>query len=56
MFLSDFSIRRPVAATVMIISLVVFGIIGLLLVIAAIAVERKLEDIKSWREVLDTWE
>jgi len=29
MFLSDFSIRRPVAATVMIISLVVFGIIGL---------------------------
>lgn len=29
MFLSDFSIRRPVAATVMIVSLVVFGIIGL---------------------------
>jgi hypothetical protein len=35
---------------------IVFGIIGLLLVMAAIAVERKLEDIKSWREVLDTWE
>jgi hypothetical protein len=35
---------------------IVFGIIGLLLVIAAIAVERKLEDIKSWREVWDTWE
>jgi hypothetical protein len=35
---------------------IVFGIIGLLLVMAAIVVERKLEDIKAWREVLDTWE
>jgi hypothetical protein len=35
---------------------IVFGIIGLLVVVAAIVIERKLEDIKAWREVLETWE
>ena len=35
---------------------IVFGIIGLLLVVAAIVIERKLEDIKVLREVLETWE
>jgi hypothetical protein len=35
---------------------IVFGLIGLLVVVAAIVVERKLEDIKAWREVLETWE
>jgi hypothetical protein len=35
---------------------IVFGIIGLLLVTIAIIVERKLEDIKAWHEVLETWE
>jgi hypothetical protein len=35
---------------------IVFGIIGLLVVIAAIAIERKLEDIKAWRQQLETWE
>ncbi len=35
---------------------IVFGIIGLLLVMVAIVVERKLEDIKSWKEILESWE
>jgi len=35
---------------------IVFGLIGLLVVLAAIAVERKLEDIKAWRQILETWE
>jgi hypothetical protein len=35
---------------------IVFGTIGLLLVIVAIAIEQKLEDIKAWRDVLETWE
>ncbi len=35
---------------------IVFGIIGLLLVIVAIGVERKLESIKAWQVVLETWE
>jgi len=35
---------------------IVFGFVGLLLVVIAILVERKLEDIKSWRETLESWE
>lgn len=35
---------------------IVFGVVGLILVLAAIFVERKLEDIKTWSKVLDTWE
>ncbi len=35
---------------------IVFGVIGLLVVIAAIVVERKLEEIKAWRQVLESWE
>ena len=35
---------------------IVFGIIGLLLVLIAVIVERKLEDFKSWQEVLESWE
>ena len=35
---------------------ITFGIIGLLLVTVAIVVERKLEDIKAWQEVLEDWE
>jgi hypothetical protein len=35
---------------------IVFGIIGLLLVIVAVIVERKLESIKAWHEALETWE
>jgi hypothetical protein len=35
---------------------IVFGLIGLLLVIMAIVVERKLENIKAWQEVLESWE
>jgi hypothetical protein len=35
---------------------IVFGVIGLLVVVAAILIERKLEDLKAWREVLETWE
>lgn len=35
---------------------IVFGIIGLLLVLAAVVIERKLEELKSWREILETWE
>ena len=34
----------------------VFGLIGLLLVAAAIMVERKLEELKAWRDVLESWE
>jgi hypothetical protein len=33
----------------------VFGIVGLLVIITAIVVERKLDDIKAWQE-LETWE
>jgi hypothetical protein len=35
---------------------IVFGIIGLLLVVVAVVVERKLENIKAWQEVLESWE
>jgi hypothetical protein len=35
---------------------IVFGVIGLLVVVAAIVIERKLEDIKAWRQILETWE
>ena len=35
---------------------IVFGLIGLLLVSLAIIVERKLESIKLWQKILDTWE
>ncbi len=35
---------------------IVFGLIGLLVVVAAIVIERKLEDIKAWRQILETWE
>ena len=35
---------------------ITFGLIGLILVILAIIVERKLEAIKAWRLVLETWE
>ena len=35
---------------------IVFGIIGLGLVVTGLIVERKLEEIKLWREVLETWE
>jgi hypothetical protein len=34
---------------------IVFGIVGLLVIITAIVVERKLDDIKAWQE-LETWE
>ncbi|MBI5304457.1 MAG: hypothetical protein HY868_20155 [Chloroflexi bacterium] len=34
----------------------VFGGIGLVVVILAIVIERKMEDIKAWRQVLETWE
>jgi hypothetical protein len=34
----------------------VFGLIGLLLVVAAIAVERKLEELKVWQDSLESWE
>jgi hypothetical protein len=35
---------------------IVFGVIGLLVVVAAILIERKIEDIKAWRQVFETWE
>jgi hypothetical protein len=35
---------------------IIFGIIGLLALIIAVVVERKLDDLKVWREVLETWE
>ncbi|NUQ83679.1 MAG: hypothetical protein HUU11_03105 [Anaerolineales bacterium] len=35
---------------------ITFGLIGLILVVAAIIVERKLEAIKAWQQVLETWE
>ena len=36
---------------------IVFGLIGLLLVMIAVLVERKLEEIKLWQEkILETWE
>jgi hypothetical protein len=34
----------------------VFGLIGLMLVALAVLVERKLETIKAWQKVLETWE
>ncbi|NJN94369.1 MAG: hypothetical protein HC875_09890, partial [Anaerolineales bacterium] len=35
---------------------IVFGFIGLSLVVIAVLVERKLENLKAWYEVLETWE
>ena len=35
---------------------ITFGLVGLLLVIVAILVERKLEAIKAWQQVLESWE
>ncbi|MBE7552137.1 MAG: hypothetical protein HS126_13795 [Anaerolineales bacterium] len=35
---------------------IVFGLIGLILVVVAVIVERKLDNIKAWQEVLDSWE
>ncbi|MBI4674121.1 MAG: hypothetical protein HY741_20950 [Chloroflexi bacterium] len=35
---------------------IIFGLIGLLVVVTAILVERKLEDIKAWQQILETWE
>ena len=35
---------------------ITFGLIGLILVLLAIIVERKLEAIKAWQQVLETWE
>jgi len=35
---------------------ITFGLIGLVLVILAILVERKLEAIKAWQQVLESWE
>ena len=35
---------------------IVFGIIGLLVIIIGVLVERKREEIKVWLEVLETWE
>jgi hypothetical protein len=35
---------------------ITFGLIGILLVFIAIIVERKLEAIKAWQQVLETWE
>jgi hypothetical protein len=35
---------------------IVFGLIGLILVVIAVIVERKLDNIKAWQEVLDSWE
>jgi hypothetical protein len=36
---------------------IVFGVIGLLLVVVALLVERKLEELKLWQEkILETWE
>lgn len=35
---------------------ITFGLIGLLLVILAIIVERRLEAIKAWQQVLESWE
>lgn len=35
---------------------ITFGLIGLLLVILAVIVERRLEAIKAWQQVLESWE
>lgn len=35
---------------------IVFGLVGVMLILMAIIVERKLEDIKLWQEILETWE
>ncbi len=35
---------------------VVFGLIGLLLIVGAVLVERKLEDLKVWQDSLEEWE
>ena len=34
----------------------VFGIIGLLVVVAAIMIERRIEDVKALRQMIETWE
>jgi hypothetical protein len=34
----------------------VFGALGLVVVLVAILIERKIEDIKAWRQILETWE
>jgi hypothetical protein len=34
----------------------VFGIIGLLVVVAAILIERRIEDVKALRQMIETWE
>ena len=35
---------------------IVFGFVGLCLVVIAVIVERRLEDIQTWQEVLESWE
>jgi hypothetical protein len=35
---------------------ITFGLIGIGLVVIAIIVERRLETIKAWQQVLETWE
>jgi hypothetical protein len=35
---------------------ITFGLIGILLVALAIIVERRLDTIKTWQQVLETWE
>ena len=35
---------------------IVFGFVGLCLVVIAVIVERRLEDIQAWQEVLESWE
>ncbi|MBN2502372.1 MAG: DUF2157 domain-containing protein [Anaerolineales bacterium] len=35
---------------------ITFGIIGILLVVAAIFIERRLEQLKAWQELLESWE
>jgi hypothetical protein len=35
---------------------IIMGIIGLLVIIVGLLVERKREEIKTWLEVLETWE
>lgn len=35
---------------------IVFGLVGLILICLAVVVERKMEEIKAWHEILETWE
>jgi hypothetical protein len=35
---------------------ITFGLIGLLLVALAIVVERRLETLKAWQQILESWE